>query len=226
MRASSLGNPNHDELGRFCSADKCKTKSAKTKEEYAARTAERRAATEEKPEVNGKPDRAADQKRADAARKKSSDEVLFVQRFGDTQVRCHAAIVKSLPKKEYKFSNGYAELGQYEKGGAVYTVYKDKDDDGQFSYFAVKNKEQPRKEMPWESGKYKNNKNGKLLWLMDHPESKYNDPDFIDGIKRIEYMADRGVSASKRKEAFRQLAKRFDMTEDEAANFISEEFLK
>lgn len=38
MRASSRGNPNHDELGRFCSVDRIKTRSESTTEQYKART--------------------------------------------------------------------------------------------------------------------------------------------------------------------------------------------
>ena len=84
-----------------------------------------------------------------------------------------------------------------------------------------------RQKMPWETdAKYSGNKNAKLLWLRDHPESKYNNSDFIMGIKRIEAMSDRGVSAERRRKAFKDLVKRHDMTQREGRNFIAPEFLK
>lgn len=80
--------------------------------------------------------------------------------------------------------------------------------------------------MPWETDpRYQGDKNAKLNWLRDHPESKYNDPDFISGIKRIEYMADRGASAEQRREALRRLAKGHNMSEAEVRHFIASEFL-
>lgn len=81
--------------------------------------------------------------------------------------------------------------------------------------------------MPWETdARYRDNKNAQLLWLTDHPESKYNNPDFIAGIKRIESMSDRGVSAAARKEAFKALIKAHGMTETEGRHFIAAEFLR
>lgn len=38
VRKSSRGNPNHDALGRFCSAENCKKTSEKTPEEYEKQT--------------------------------------------------------------------------------------------------------------------------------------------------------------------------------------------
>lgn len=82
-------------------------------------------------------------------------------------------------------------------------------------------------EMPWESDpKYRNNKNGKLLWLMDHPDSKYANPEFVSGLKKIEAMSDMGVSAERRRTAFTNLCNAWDMTEEEGLHFINEEFLQ
>ena len=81
--------------------------------------------------------------------------------------------------------------------------------------------------MPWETDpKYKDNKNAQLNWLADHPESKYNNPDFIRGIKRIESMSDRGVSATRRQELFRTICKENGITLSEGINFIAPEFLR
>ena len=83
------------------------------------------------------------------------------------------------------------------------------------------------KPMPWETdAKYKGNKNAQLQWLLDHPESKYNDVEFITGIKRIEGMSDAGVSAERRRSAFKALYERFNMSESEAMHFIQPEFLR
>ena len=274
-RRSSRGNPNHDERGRFCTADNCKIKSERTSEEYEARTKERMSPYKKNDDVTvrtlgghplkgritkiekdykGDPcylveytdanggnkkmlldenmldewnaDRKAkktrdDRKRVSDAHRRAKDEVLFVQKFGDKQLRCHASIVSELPEKTSPWSNGYSRVGAYEKDGETYEVYKDRDDSGQFSYFAVKEK------MPWENDpKYKNNKNGKLLWLMDNPQSKYNSIEFLEGIKRIERMADRGASKEARLKAWHNLINSLDMTDAEARHFIAKEFLE
>ena len=80
--------------------------------------------------------------------------------------------------------------------------------------------------MPWETDpKYKGQKNAKLMWLSDHPKSKYNDPGFIMGIKRIETMSDMGVSAARRKQTFKALCKQYGITEREGKHFIDADFL-
>ena len=80
----------------------------------------------------------ADRIRTGNAHKYAKAEVLFSNRFGETSVRCHASIVDKLPEKTSRWSNGYAEMGEYEKDGKLYTIFKDRDDHGQFSYFAVR----------------------------------------------------------------------------------------
>lgn len=101
------------------------------------------------------------------------------------------------------------------------------DNDEMKRYFRIIELRDKDPSMPWETDpKYRNNKNGQLLWLMDHPESKYANPEFTGGLKRIESMSDMGVSAEKRKAAFSNLCKSCGMTEAEGRHFISEEFLK
>ena len=81
--------------------------------------------------------------------------------------------------------------------------------------------------MPWDTApKYKGKKNAKLMWLGDHPESKYNSPEFIHGIKAIERMSDYGSSSKVRQDMFKRLCKRTGISEAEGKHFISEEFLK
>ena len=90
----------------------------------------------------------------------------------------------------------------------------------------VESLSEPQK-MPWESDPhYKNMKNPKLQWLMDNPQSKYNNPSFLSGIKRIENMADMGLSADARKASAKRLAESHGMTEDEVMNFIGREFVE
>lgn len=66
-----------------------------------------------------------------------NNEIIFVNRFGATSIRCHAEIVDKPPKKNSKWSNGYAEIGEYNYNGKTYRIYKDRDAIGAFSYYAV-----------------------------------------------------------------------------------------
>jgi len=348
MRKSSRGNPYHDELGRFASADKCKTKSERTASEYEERTNQR---IQEK-DIS---DLGAAYKKAVETGDHTEYEALsneFTKKHGIEVYQTANAVIKgeSLPvyqddeqtarkhktlKKIYKDSDaesrrkeiftvngevytnceqkvsgsgqiyyeaensdGYTRIinsEQYEKRGEPhYVVNKDGSygltgsneiqegmlveyapewcSPGEEKYVhvvkefrmnpvtgdpkgralistinsplvlghtevvdmemitpAAKSKVDglSKKEMPWETDpKYKNNKNGKILWLIDHPESKYSNPDFVMGIKKIENMADMGVSAERRRAQFSKLCRSFDMTEEEGRHFIDEGFLK
>ena len=81
--------------------------------------------------------------------------------------------------------------------------------------------------MPWDKDPaYKDHKNAKLLWLADHPEHKYNNPDMLDSIKKIQTAADMGASKITREKMFASLLKRYGLSREEGIELIGEEFLK
>ena len=57
--------------------------------------------------------------------------------FANLEQRCHAEIVNALPEKADRFSNGYAEIGTFTHDGKDYTIFRDRDADGAYAYFAI-----------------------------------------------------------------------------------------
>ena len=79
---------------------------------------------------------AADRLRAENMHRYAKGEVLFLNR----DKRCHASIVDHLPEKTSRWAHDYAEIGRYEHKGKTYKVFRDRDDLGQFAYFALEDK--------------------------------------------------------------------------------------
>lgn len=84
-----------------------------------------------------------------------------------------------------------------------------------------------KKPMPWETDpRYKDNPNGKLMWLGAHPEHKYNDPGLLSSIKKIQDCSDTGVSKETRGKMFNSMLKRHSLTREEGIELLGgEEFL-
>lgn len=67
-------------------------------------------------------------------------EIIFGMNYSDGVRRCHAEIVKELPKKTNRWSNGYIEIGTYDIKGKTWNIWHDRDQSGQFSYYAIEAK--------------------------------------------------------------------------------------
>ena len=212
MRKSSRGNPWHDERGRFCDGPReGGSRSERTPEEYEQRTKERMSVS---------------------AEKEKDDKVLR-----ETYVRA----IRSGEYDEWeKVSDYYVDTYGYDayreiRDKAIDDTYEDEEASkalAEEEKMAVTREyasemSEPKEQMPWESDPYySKQKNGHLMWLIDHPNHKFNNQDLIMNIKKIQSMSDFGASKEARQAEFKRMIKRYDLTEYEGTRLLGEEFLK
>lgn len=133
----------------------------------------------------------------------------------------------------------YAETYSVDMGGKTRIFGKTKmliDGNGNAYYRAVDEEGQTRtipqttydrrKTAPWHTDPlYRDKKNGRIMWLMDHPDSVYNDNTLIMSLKNIQYMADRKVPVSERHKALEKISANYGIDMETLREMVGSEFV-